>query len=222
MKKTVVGVALLAMLVCASAQASYLYPWSGTPTFADPVDGVFPGGRDISPGIWYARDASYHYFRMDLRDTPSPLGNNFAGMYGIFIDSKSGGANHGDTDYLPTGVTGIDFILDSHFNNSGTGGWEDQHYHLSWNGLGFSIEALDGYQDTENSGKTIEFKIARNRILDDADAPADEFYIVAATLDVGSSAPTYDLVPDADRIYIPEPASLGLLLIGAVALLRRR
>ena len=207
----VLAAVAISMSFAAGAQAGFLYNWDVTPTQTDPVDNSLPGGRDISPGVWVAQDADYYYFRMDLRETPTAAGNNYSGLYGIYIDALEGeGAGGGDTDYLPTGLSGIDFILDSHFNNSGTGGWEDDHFHYGWNGAGFQIGSVYAAQQTENAGKTAEWQIERSLI-------GDEFSFWAATHDVGSSAPTYDFVPDPNSpgIPVPEPSTLVLLCMGA-------
>lgn len=208
---------LVGLLVASVAQGAYLYSWSATPTLSDPVDGSFPGGRDITPGVWVASDASYWYFRMDLREAPTALGNNYAGLYGFYIDSIDGaGANGGDLDYIPSALAGVDIIVDSHFNNSGTGGWESDHFHYNWNGAGFAIAPMAQTQQTENGGKTLEWKV-------DKAAIGEEFFFWAATHDVGSSAPSYDVVPAfGPGFYVPEPATIGVLLAGSVAALRRR
>ena len=208
------------LFFCTNAQAGYLLSWDATPTMSDPVDNALTAGRDIYNGVWVDSDTNYWYFRMDLRDAPSVVGNSYSGLYGIYIDAIDGvGGSHGDTDYIPTGLTGIDYIIDSHFNNSGTGTWEDNHYHYGWNGAGFQIGAVDETQQTENGGKTLEWKIARSKI-------GDEFTFWAATHDVGSSAPTYDLAPNAGlpgiTVSIPEPSTLLLLVAGMMAMLIRR
>lgn len=83
--------------------------------------------------------------------------------------------------------------------------------------MGFSVDHTAAeFQHRENGGKTLEWKIDRNLL-------GDEFYFWAATHDTGSSSRTYGLMPSPGMgQYAPEPARLGLLLIGGLALVRRR
>ena len=211
------GILTVVLCFSATSQAAFMTDWSSTPTLSDGVDGSLTAGRDITPGVWVEADADYWYFRMDLRGAPTSLGNDYAGLYGFYIDAVAGGAGGGDIDYIPTSLSGIDYIVDTHFNNSGTGDWEATHFHYDWSGTGFSIDyTAVTFQATENGGKTLEWKIAREEL-------GDEFYFWAATHDVGSSAPTYDLLPlSGPGQYVPEPATMGLLLIGSLIGLRRR
>lgn len=203
-----------------TAHAEYLYPWSVSPTISDGTDNALDGGKDILD-VWFAQDSSYFYFRMDVRSAPTTVSTDYADIYGIYIDAVDGqGASSSDNTYVPSGPTGVDFILDSHFNSKGTGAWDDDHFHYDWNGTGFQVGALDGVQHSENGGTTVEWKIAKSSI------GASTLTFWAATLGPGSSYATYDLAPSsAPGVTVPEPstwvlAASGLLLL--VLSVRRR
>ncbi len=208
----------LLLALAGAAQAGYLYNGSPAVSLSDPVDPALSGGRDIL-NVSFAQDASHYYFRISLREAPSYLGTNYAGIYGIYIDYQPGGANYGDTTYIPSGMQGVDYIVDTHFNRLGTNEFDGWDVHYGWNGTGFSIKAPVAQQETEDGGKTLELQILKS------DIPATEFTLWAATHDLGSAVQTYDLAPDTatQGLHVPEPTTLAVLGLGGLAgLLRRR
>lgn len=202
------------MIVVSAANAAYITGWSPTPTLTDANDLAILDSQDILK-VWYTADATNHYFRMDLQGVPS--GASYSGIYGIYIDAVAGGASGGDYTYIPNALSGVDFIVDSHFDDL-SGAFNQWDFHIYDDGAeSWSYGVLDGHQESENGGITLEWKIAKSKI-------GTEYTFRAATHDGGSSTTTYDYAPDVSEggFYVPEPASLSLLVIGGMALLRKR
>jgi len=205
-------------MVISSANAAYLTSWGATATFSDPNDGAISTAQDIL-NVWYDADATYHYFRMDIEAAPTTAGSNYASIYGVYIDAIAGGASGGDYNYIPNAITGVDFIVDAHFDTSLTGSFDQWDFHIYDDGSSsWSLGVLDDHQESENSGTTIEWKIARSKI-------GNEYTFRMATHDGGSATTTYDYAPDIGEggYYVPEPTMLSVLAIGGcMALIKRR
>jgi hypothetical protein len=169
----------------------------------------------------YKKDGTIHYFRLDILGQPEATkGNYFSGIYGIAIDSKAGGADGSTsaTVYDPPVVTGIDYLLDSH--------WELDSFDPSvlyyvkadlheWDGsTSYSVSDLTTEfngahsHDTGTTYYQLEWSIDESII----GTTVDQWY--GYTLDGGSANDYYDLVP--------EPTTLGLMSIGGLAVLVRR
>ncbi len=203
------------------AQADFLYPWSATPTVLDAAGepslsnpGVaVQSGQDIL-GAWHAHEGDYHYFRIDLAQPPSA--GNFAGLYGIYIDSAAAGADGPSIAYVPDMLTGIDFIVDSHYQ-SDMGGWLQDDYH-QWNGMDSFTRVGPSdpnapvgtffVQHSENGGMTLEWKVNDLEI-------GETIQWWAATHDMGSAAATYDLAASS----VPIPGAAWLLFSGLMGLM---
>lgn len=218
-----VSLASIVLITAASSVfAAPLTTWSATPSFTDPNDLAITPGQDILSG-WYSSDAQYHYFRIDLESAPASA--NYAGLYGIYIDSvASAGAEGSDWDYVPSALSGVDYILDMHFDPFADG-WFQTDFHI-WTpdgglpgGGSWSLGTVDAHANSENGGTSLEWQIDKSKIAGSAD-----FTIRAASHDQGSSAPTYDYAPNIgqDGFQIPEPASSMILLAGSAMLMIRR
>ena len=148
-----------------SAQA-FMIDWENGPLDVTSIDDPWDAGnaRDIDK-VWYASDVNFHYFRMDLEQAPSYGGTN-AGIYGIYIDAVPNAGSTAHHTYLPA-HPGIDFALDSHFD-SNMGQFYQHDFH-QWDDTNQVMQRMadpDGYSVTENSGRTLEWKISTAWILD--------------------------------------------------------
>jgi hypothetical protein len=207
-----IGFGLLPLLA-STAQASYLYPWPAEPTLTDPDDDLIGDEVDIL-GMWHAYENGYHHFRLDLQADPTTNIGSHADLYGIYMDFQSGGGQNSSTiDYIPSSLTGIDAILDSHLDVDGTWEKHDYHYWHIYGGWG-AFELLDSSQaqQSENGGTTLEFRV-KNDLL------KTPITIWGASFDFGGD--TYDITEPL--IVVPEPATGMLLLSAALGLgIRRR
>lgn len=231
-KGLLLGTLLTATLIADTgvAQAS-LYSWSGSPTVT--------GSRDISnpsPGqkitaAWHAYDSGYHYFRIDLASAPqsfdftNPDGSpDFAGIYGIYIDSKNGGLTQSSAAnkfYAPHPGAGsvleanYDYILDSHYQPFMTeAGWGQSDFH-AWDGT--TLVMLANGMNAEQNGATLEWKVAANSLGNPA-----SFSWTAASIDSGALVTTYSMTQPAVATPIPAAAWLfGSGLLGLVGIRRR-
>lgn len=174
------------------------------PYLAPPGHGNPNDGQDIIT-VSYATSATHHYFRIDLEGAPSAVDGigdlNYSGMYGLYIDADNNAGTGGAGvawDYIPNAVSGIEIILDSHYDPFFGGYFQwDKH---TYSGGTFGTAALVASEHEEN-GATLEWAVAK------ADLQG-EFKFWVAAHDQGSSVPTYDL---EGSWVVPEPATLGLL-----------
>lgn len=220
---------LLLAALSASAGAAFMNPtnYVGAEYQADPDDTTILAGQDIL-GAYHQYDSQtgLHYFRIDLEAGPIIAGdlNNFAGVYGIAIDTIAGGGDGGDTTYAPDGVTGIDYLIDAHyFDSLGSIMSLERHYH-DYNGAGydtFDISSVGGsYQQVTSTGDTSGSSVDRNVLewmIPDSvigSPGSSAFNWWGYSLDSGSETDMYDITP--------EPSVAILLLGGATALIRRR
>jgi hypothetical protein len=204
-----------------SSSGAYLYDWDTLPSVMvlDPLhDSLSPykSGQDIT-AAWHAFDGGYHYFRIDLASAPSR--RNFADIYGIYIDSKAGGAtdfNRYTPGPLPPSAR-IDFIVSSEYEVCE---WDAEL--LMWKNTKFRELKEDPlFRHSENGGTTLEWKIKDN--YQDHKYIGDPVTWWAATLEPGHSPTiTFDIT---SAVVVPIPNAAWLLGSGVVALLvlkRRR
>jgi len=209
-----------------TAHAS-LYSWGLTPTVTGSRDiitdvlGAAPLSGQKITAAWSAYDSGYYYFRIDLASAPTST--NFAGIYGIYIDSAAGGIP--DTGgvariYAPKTSAGLeanyDYILDSHYQPyAAPNGFYQHDFHI-WNGTDL---VLGSVPTTEQNGATLEWKIAAS----DLGNPGS-FTWTAAAIDSGSFTTTYTMTTPTDATPTPIPAAAWLLGYGLMGLagIRRR
>lgn len=204
-----------------SAQAA-LFTGYGSPISSDPNDILVPPPGDGNPNegmdileLYFGQDTTNYYFRFDLEAAPSQTlsgETNFAGIYGVYIDTDNNAATGSDGidwEYIPDAISGIEMIVDMHFD-SFLGGFHDFHDH-NYDGANWNTAALAASR-YEANGNVLEWSVPK------ADLPGT-FSICVATHDQGSEVATYDL---ACYQGLPEPATASLLLLGLLTLLRRR
>jgi hypothetical protein len=230
------AVLLLLVTLCLSpapASAAYYYQWGTAPSqmYSDPSNDA-PYTPTLGQNLvtaWHAFDGTYHYFRLDLASAPSYLNPpGYADTYGLYIDSKPGGAPSDDKN-VPGTISGIDYIVSTALDFQGK-----KHTILDWDPAlqrwrrdefqgsdNFLFQALDG-------GKTLEWRVkeAGNFII------GSSFTWWAASMLPGGdhSAPiTYDLtgasVFPSNSPAVPIPSAAWLLgsgVIGLIGLKRRR
>jgi hypothetical protein len=84
----VLGMVFAALVLVTVSQPAhaYLYTgWSASPTISDPGNDAGGGAKDIT-GIWYAKDTSYQYFRMDLAGAITS--SDHANLYSILLNTN--------------------------------------------------------------------------------------------------------------------------------------
>lgn len=174
------------------------------------TDAVGPGGRDIT-AVWWGMDDNYQYFRMDLEI--APVLGDAGDIYGIYINDAIGGSgpNHG---YIPSEISGIDDIVDAHWDQSSD--FDPTHRH-DWIGsgpTGFTQVDWDlNFAHSENGGTALEWRIARNQLPDNL-----QFW--GGIIDTGNEeVVTWDL---AGGGVTPEPTTFALLALGLGGLYLRR
>lgn len=161
MKKTFLifstSVMISMISVVGNASANYLYTWSDTPDIIA-ANEELKNATDIL-AAWHATDGAYHYFRIDIESAPDV--GDYADIYGIYIDAMDGG-NESNISYVPQGLYGIDYIVDSHFNPyiPTDEGWYFNDFHTEWNGTIYETRSEPiAVQQTMNGGTTIEWQI---------------------------------------------------------------
>jgi hypothetical protein len=213
---------LWASIVCiASITHASLWGSYGTPLGSNLYDSYLAPAGHGNPNdgmdiitVSHATSATHHYFKIDLEGAPSATdgsGNlNFSGMYGVYIDADNNaatGAAGTDWLYIPDAVTGIDLILDSHYDPFFNG--FNQFDHHSYSTGAFITTPNVGH---EENGVTLEWSVAKTDL-------SGEFKFWVATHDQGSSAPTYDL---EGSWVIPEPASAAMIALTGLGLFVRK
>jgi len=204
-----------------AALTGSLYDWdSTTADYDDQNRDEFriSGGQDILRA-WHAVDDTYHYFRLDLRDTPTT--GDYAALYGIYIDVAAGGADGGafGQTYVPDQLQGIDYIVDSHFEPTWYPDDWFKHDTHEWNDADGTF-TISGIPVNQQTGATLEWKVA---IADLGGATSFTWYGVSH--DIGGSETTYDVTTAvAATSPVPLPAAGWLFATGLAGLagLRRK
>jgi hypothetical protein len=214
---------LVAFLFSSSpASAAPYYKWDTAQKFTETVetlpDNPTPG-QDIV-AAWHAFDGTYHYFRIDLLSAPAyknPPG--YANTYGLFIDSKAGGAPTSD-GFVPGTLAGIDYIVGTELEFEGRRhnrlDWDPEY--LRWKGDEFQDSDHLRFQATENGHKTLEWRVKEGGDF----VIGNSFTWWAASMLPGdcdgSGKQTYDVMATP----IPNAAwLLGSGIIGLIGLKRR-
>jgi hypothetical protein len=216
-------VAVFSLLISRANASLITYDWTTDPSgtkqvMNDPLgDNTGSGSHDILD-IMVAHDASYYYFRMDLRNAPTL--NDGAGTYSIQIDDAPGGGVNIDTHYIALGLVGIDQIVMSHFS-PGTNEYVASHRHdvlAPTPGVNEAdLDAIGGGVDhTANGGTTLQWTIPVNQLN------PGPFKFFGAIHDLDANI-TYDTTAPV-LVAVPEPSTLTLLslLVGSCAMIRRR
>jgi hypothetical protein len=224
-KLAVLAVVWLGVFAFATSAHAALYDWVNDPS----VSQVGLADIGVSPGVdivkvWAASDADNYYFRFDLEGTPSAA-NDWAGLYGIYINSGTGGADAGFAGYVPPELNGINEILDSHLSSPMAGGtWTQSDYH-DWNGSTFLLTSLPSASPYAAAGQTTG--AAPTTMLEwaiDKDELGLNFTWWAATHEDHCEY-SHDVevgIPVVGGDPIPLPASVWLLASGLIGLAKWR
>jgi len=219
---------MVALLLASAvpASAAYFYDWSAAQQFTDSLnDAPYSPtpGQNITDA-WHAFNGTYHYFRIDLAHAPEylfpPPGAGAANTYGLFIDSKAGGAPNSDR-FVPGTLSGIDYIVSTELEFEGRRhnrlDWDKEL--LRWKGDEFKDSDNLRFQATENGGKALEWRVREggNFVI------GSSFTWWAASMlpgdCYGSGKLTYDVMapPSPNAAWL-----LGSGLIGLIGLKRRK
>ncbi len=221
MKNCLFVISVLLLGVCLSSAAN-LYDWAGDPegtvvTFDDPDNDQTEDSRNIDM-LWYASDASNHYFRMDLIGAPTQNSDQFAAEYSLQIDYMDGGAGNADSDYVSINLTGIDALVDMHYTL--VSGFDEEHIHF-YDPVGVpnspffttaGVVASGGSVD--QTDEVLQWCIPMSELSFDG-----EFMVYGVTYDIDGQGETFDLT---EAMVVPEPATMLLLSIGGAAVVRLR
>jgi hypothetical protein len=209
---TALAAASALFLVASTASAVSLIGPGPVSSGSDPVDGSLHAGKDILGGA-YQYQGGLHVFRIELRSAPGPLvGNGFAGIYGVGIDSIAGGFDGSTSIYTPN-TTGLDFLLDAHYEDFGAGPVTGkQDYHLANPpSPTVTLASMGGIFNPD--GSALEFAIPDGAI----GAPGSGgFTWYAYTLDTGSENQQYDIATFTAAPVVPEPLTMISVFGGMV------
>ncbi|MEW6427393.1 MAG: hypothetical protein AB1568_05090 [Thermodesulfobacteriota bacterium] len=136
------GLAMAAAVFAAADAHAFTHDWSNATVISDPIEGGIAADRDITR-LWFDHDANdgFYYLRMDVAGAFNP---NAPTTYGVYIDAMAGGGDGANIYYVPSALSGIDFIIDSHLDKNlfaDIGGWKHD-FHV-WNGSGFERVGVD-------------------------------------------------------------------------------
>lgn len=216
-------VVLFPLALAVPASAAYFYNWDTAQKFTDPVNDApytpTPGQNVIA--AWHAFDGTYHYFRLDLLSAPAyTVPPGYANTYGLFIDSKGGGAPNSDR-FVPGALTGIDYIVGTELEFEGI-----RHSRLDWDKTlqrwrGDEFQESDNlrFHATENGGSTLEWRVkeAGNFLI------GSSFTWWAASMLPGNESGVGKQTYDVMATPIPNAAwLLGSGVLALIGLKRRR
>lgn len=216
------GVMVSACTLAPSASAAYLHPWNTALSPTDPDnDSLYTATRPYTEimDMWFAKDASYYYFRMDVAGAVSDSQN--AWDFNIWIDTDNNAATGSqettiqNSPYIDGTLDGIDNTLSVHYSLGSLSSLPHLHPYTSTSPWVTSVTlASEGgfFQDTENGNKTLEWRI-----------PISVLGTSQMKIYGGVHDRALDLSPDITAGYVingnnvPEPASFLLMSVGAAA-----
>jgi hypothetical protein len=232
-KAAIVVAAALLLASAGPASAAYLYDWSSAQKVTDPAGDTTYPGRDIR-AAYQAYSHGYLYFRIDLASAPSShFSPGYANTYGLYIDSKDGGARSTDK-YIPGAVpgigplSGIDFIVSSELDIEKCNRLDWDPDLQVWKAHEFKNSDNLKFQAGMDHGKTLEWKVKDGN---GSKHIGNSFTWWAGPMLPGdhSAKKTYDLtnatLAPSNPTATPIPSAAWLLgsgIIGLVGLKRRR
>jgi len=223
--KKILAVVALAGLVTGVASAALQANWAapGVVTVNDAADDYLAGGSvgtDILSLKCVYQDSGY-YFLMTLQAAPTP--SAYAQGYMINIDNAAGGAASANSYYIAQGLTGIDYIVDAHYDpfiNGGLGGYVVQHEHEYIGGAApqFDADVIPVNSivfNTSVDGTQLEWFVPEALV---GGAGVNAF---ASTLNANPGGATFD-TGSVLVTPVPEPTGMALLALGVAAIGLRR
>ena len=206
MKKNIMILAVVAIASMAMASplgSAYIF------IFNDGADGGITPGQDVST-VSMSEDSTNYYFKIETVGALTLTGDNYAGIYNLYFDldqNQSTGWDGNNFTYFADSVSGFELVADSHISAS-VSSLSNVANHFHTLSVPDGIDA--GANTSWNTVNTFTFKIDKSYF-------AGDFCVCAATLDNGSSAPTYDTTA---WYCVPEPATMAVL--GVLGLVMRK
>ena len=194
---------LVLLLTVVVSHGVYLEPnnWTTAITITDLNTDGFDNVSDIV-GLWYAKDVTYHYFRMDMET--GPAGSGVAQDYMLYLDTDQSVATGAadifndplPVDPAPAGLSqyiadnpgnlwGVDQIVDAHYLGGVLNVNHFHDYSVGATAYNYTFPMLGGipgalYQDTENLGTSLEWRVPISAL------DAGPFRIAGGTMIIGN------------------------------------